>query len=114
MIDLFKECPSLNYDNGGIFSKSTISYSTVKASYNPIDIDKWNGKFVKTEFDSDLYIFGYSKFETKETKGDYKGMIDKFSGKPSGFGRLIKNDKSWCDDGQFKDGDWCGYARVLR
>ena len=41
-------------------------------------------------------------------------MLDKNSGLPSGFGRVISNCRGWFDDGQFKDGDWHGYVRVIK
>jgi hypothetical protein len=38
------------------------------------DIDKWNGKFIETKFNSNLYTFGESEFKDW---GRYKGMLDK-------------------------------------
>ena len=32
---------------------------------------------------------------------------------PHGYGRLIDTDNEWFEDGQFKDGDFHGYHRLI-
>ena len=41
-------------------------------------------------------------------------MIKIESNRPHGFGRLIKKDKKWFTDGQFKDGMYHGYLKDIK
>ena len=52
--------------------------------------------------------------ENWPTEGsNFEGMIKISSNKPHGFGRfIIKDNVNFCD-GQFKDGVWHGYFRVI-
>ena len=41
-------------------------------------------------------------------------MLDKETRLPNGFGRIVKKDKQWMADGQFKHGSFHGYIRVVK
>lgn len=99
VLDLLQENPNISWLQSIVFKK-----------IGRIDLEYWNGKFIKTEFDSTIYDFGESNFKDW---GKYKGMLDKKTRLPSGIGRVIPFCRGWFDDGQFKDGDWHGYVRVI-
>ena len=75
-------------------------------------IDEWNGKYqnYNIEFNSNLYHYGVCNYPC----ATYEGMLDNEKNLPNGFGRIIRNDKQWMADGQFKDGAFHGYIRSVK
>ena len=94
------------------FSNTSKEQEETLKRIGAVIIDDWNGKFYEYNIDFDIsnYYYGICDYPCAK----YEGTLDKETKLPNGFGRLIRKDKLWLADGQFKDGAFHGYVRSLK